>query len=227
MKNKYARRSKISEAKFRELVKYFALDLTATQSSELSGLNINTVDRFYQAFRQRLCDVAVESSPIPETVDVEVDESYFGPRRVKGKRGRGAGSKIIVFGLFKRNGKVYTEIVSDCRAATLSSIIRGKVSLESVIYSDCWRGYDGLVDLGFEKHFRVKHSDNEFSKGNGNHINGIESFWGYAKHRLTKFKGIRKDLFKIYLKETEFRFNHRDQNLYAVLLKIFRDDPLF
>ena len=95
---------------------------------------------------------------------------------VKGKRGRGAGSKTIVFGLSKRDGKVYTEIVPDCSAKTLQRIIRGYADIESVIHSDGWRGYNGLVDLGYEKHFRVDHSKDEFSKGSGKHINGIESF---------------------------------------------------
>jgi len=60
----------------------------------------------------------------------EADESYFGARRVRGKQGRGASKKTIVFGLFKRNGKVYTEIVSDCKSATLSNIIRGRADIE-------------------------------------------------------------------------------------------------
>ncbi|MDR0915778.1 MAG: transposase, partial [Oscillospiraceae bacterium] len=66
-------------------------------------------------------------------------------------------------------------------------------------------------------------ANDEFSDGNGNHINGIESFWGFAKHRLAKFKGIPADLFERYLKETEFRFNHRGQNLYKILLKMLRE----
>ena len=121
---------------------------------------------------------------------------------------------------------MYTEIVPDAKRATLQAIVRGHVDIESVIYTDGWRGYDGLVDLGYEKHFRVNHAKNEFSKGNGNHINGIESFWGYAKHRLIKFNGIPKPFFEIYLKETEFRFNNRGNDLYQVLLKMFREKPL-
>ena len=91
-----------------------------------------------------------------------------------------------------RDGKVYTEIVPDVKSKTLQGIIRGRASIESVIHTDGWRGYDGLVDLGYEKHFRVEHGNDEFSKGNGTHINGIESFWGYAKHRLVKCKGTPK-----------------------------------
>ena len=225
MKNKYVNRAKISEAKFRQLVKLFALDLTATQTTELAKLNRNTVNRFYSAIRCHIAEYSRQTSPF--SGEVEIDESYFGAKRFKGKRGRGASGKTIVFGLLKRGSKVYTEIIPDAKAATLQDIIRGKVDIESVVYTDGWRGYDGLVDVGHEKHFRVNHTNYEYSAGNGNHINGIESFWGYAKHRLVKFNGIPKEQFEIYLKETKFRFNHRGCDLYKVLLKMFRERPMF
>ena len=225
MKNKYIHRSKISEAKFRQVVKMFSLDLTATQTAEMTNLNRNTINRLYSAIRRRIAEYSLLNSPF--CGEVEADESYFGPHRVKGKRGRGAGSKTIVFGLLKRGGKVYTQIVPDVKKTTLQGIIRGKVKPNSTFFTDSWCAYDGLVDIGFEKHYRVKHSENEFSAGNGNHINGIESFWGYAKHRLIKYNGIPKNLFEIYLKEVEFRFNHRGDDLYQIILKLCRDNPLF
>lgn len=125
MKNRYAKRSKISEPKFRQLVRLFALNLEATQIAELTALNRNTVNRFLRAIRERLTTFCEQQSPLAG--EIEVDESFFGPRRVKEKRGRGAYGKTIVFGVFKRNGKVYTEIVPDCSKATLQAIIRGKV----------------------------------------------------------------------------------------------------
>ena len=156
---------------------------------------------------------------------IEVDESYFGPRRIPGKRGRGASGKTIVFGVFKRQGKVYTEIVPDARKKTLQAIIRGKVALKSVIHSDGWRGYNGLVDVGYDKHYRVHHGQDEFARGTS-HINGIESFWSFAKRRLAQFNGIPTRSFYLHLKETEFRFNHRNDNLYHTMLKRLRKDPL-
>ena len=224
MENKYIHRSKISESKFRQVVKLFALDLTSTQITALTGLNPKTTDSLVNKIRTRILLTSKSNSVSGE---FEADESYFGPKRVKGRRGRGAGSKTIVFGLYKRNGKVYTEIVPNTtKAQTLQAIIRGHADIESVIHTDGWAGYDGLVDMGYEKHFRVNHGENEFSRGFGNHINGIESFWGYAKHRLVKFKGIPRDKFELYLKETEFRFNNRGQDLYQILLKEFRSNPL-
>jgi transposase len=71
----------------------------------------------------------------------------------------------------------------------------------------------------------VHHGKNEFVRGNS-HINGIESFWGYAKTRLVKFKGMDKNMFNLHLKECEFRFNQRGKDMYQILLKLFRDEPL-
>jgi len=150
VKNRYANRSKITETKTRQIVKLFSLDLDASQIAQITGLNRNTINRYLAEIRTRIAEYCQIQSPV--SGEVEVDESYFGARRVKGKRGRGALGKTIVFGLFKRNGKVYTEIVPDCRRPTLQAVIRGRVSLESVIHSDGWRGYNGLVDIGYKKH---------------------------------------------------------------------------
>ena len=222
-KNKYYRHSKISEAKFRQLLRLFAMDLTATDAAQLSGVSVRSVNAVYQRIRIRLARQCAAQSPF--SGELEADESYFGPKRIRGKRGRGAGGKTIVFGLLKRGDCVYTEIVADASKATLQAIIRGKVDPNSVIHTDGWRGYDGLVDLGLDKHFRVNHGNNEFVKG-CRHVNGIESFWSYAKHRLAQFHGVRRDKFALHLKETEFHFNHRHLDLYKTLLKLLKNEPL-
>jgi transposase-like protein len=221
--NRYYRRSRISEHKFRQIIRYFALDLTANRTAQLTGLTHKTVNQIYLKIRLRLAQDCQGQSPF--SGEVEVDESYFGARRVRGKRGRGASGKTIVFGIFKRNGKVYTEIVSDCARNTLQAIIRGRVSVESIIHSDMWRGYNGLVDVGYPKHFRVNHGTNEFSNTDSN-INGIESFWSFSKRRLQKFNGVRKETFFLHLKECEYRFNHRNENLYYTILSLLRKFPL-
>ena len=224
LKNKYSNRAKISERKIREIVKLFAIDLNASQITQLTGLNRNTVNRYLTAIREKIFENCLKDSPFKG--EVEVDESFFGARRVKGKRGRGASGKTIVFGIIKRQGKVYTEIVPDCSKTTLQKVIRGKVALDSVIHSDCWRGYNGLVDLGYKKHFRVSHGTNEFANSKS-HINGIESFWGFAKTRLSRFRGMHESTFLLHLKECEFRFNNRDNDLYQLLLSLLRKNPLF
>ena len=98
--------------------------------------------------RQRIVEFCERQAPV--LGEVEVDESHFGPRRVKGLRGRGASSKTIVFGTFKRQGQVYIEIVPDCSRAMLQEVIRGRICVESVSHSDGWRGYNGLVYVGYQ-----------------------------------------------------------------------------
>ena len=127
-KNRYYRRSRISEREFRQIIRYFALDLSASDTARLTTISVRSVNAIYIKLRRRL---AGECEPqVSMTGQVEVDESYFGRKRIRGKRGRGAGSKTIVFGLFKRNGRVHTEIVPDARKATLQAVIRGKVGIE-------------------------------------------------------------------------------------------------
>ena len=222
-KNKYTNRSRISEAKFRDLVKHFALDLDAQKIAHLVNVNRNTVNRYLLLIRKRIAEFCERESPF--LGEIEIDESYFGGKRIKGKRGRGAYRKTPVFGILQRGGKVYTEIVPDCAKATLQGIIRGRVNPESIIHSDRWRGYNGLVDLGYKKHYRVNHGVNEFARSKC-HINGIESFWSFAKRRLMKFHGIPQTTFYLHLKECEFRFNYRNQNIYAMVLKMIRNKPL-
>ena len=225
MKNKYINHSKISEKKFREIIKLFCEDLDATKISHLSNISRITINNLLTKIRIRISELCEKNSYFTSG-EIEIDESYFGARRIKGVRGRGV-PKTKVFGMKKRGDKVYTQIVNNCSASTLVPIIKKLVlnNDDTTIYSDEWKAYDGLVNVGYKKHYRVKHSNDIFSNGRS-HINGIENFWGVAKTRLSKFRGIRKDKFLLHLKETEFRFNHRKEDLYHLLLEEFRKNPL-
>ena len=226
MKNKYIIRSRISEAKTREILKLFCLDIEAVKIAKLSNISRQSVNKIIKQIRILIAKECEKISTL--NGEIEVDESYFGAKRVRGKRGRGAGKKTSVFGMLKRNNCVYTQIVKHCSAEELLPIIRDLSNMnETEFYSNTWKAYDGLVDFGAKAHYRVKHSKNEFAKGR-NHINGIENFWGYAKHRLSKFKGIKKENFLLHLKETEFRYNSKikGQDLYKILLKMIRNNLL-
>jgi len=222
MINKYYERSRIREAKFREILKYFSMDFSVSQTANLSEISRRSISNIYQKLRQRIFDLTKLEGKLAG--EVEVDESYFGARRVRGKRGRGAKGKVPVVGLLKRDGKVYTKIVKKCSKVELMPIIRGKVLEESTVYTDGWKSYDSLVLNGY-KHYRVYHSKDEFARGKS-HVNGIESFWSYAKRRMAKFNGVPKDKFILHLKESEWRWNHRDDKIYKLLMKKLRKNPL-
>ncbi len=222
MKNKYINRSKISEAKFRQILRYFTEDFDSTQTSKLTGISRVTISNIYQKLRLRIMQLTENEEKL--SGEIEADESYFGAKRIRGKRGRGARGKVPVFGLLKRNGKVYTVIVKNCERRQLMPIIKGKILEDSTIYTDGWTSYDSLVLNGY-KHYRIYHSKDEFARGK-NHVNGIESFWSYAKRRISQFNGVPKNKFILHLKESEWRFNHRSDNIYKVLMRELSQNPL-
>lgn len=83
----------------------------------MTGLSVRSVNAIYLRIRDRLAEICELQSPF--SGQVEVDESYFGPHRVRGKRGRGAGGKTIVFGILKRGGQVFTQVVPNCSKAAV------------------------------------------------------------------------------------------------------------
>ena len=204
--------SRLSDYRIKKIIECFCIDIEASKTAQLLGLNRKTVNRYFLAFRKLIH--AHQCAEKERFVGViEVDESFFGPSRLRGrpgprKRGRGT-TKQPVFGIYERHGRVYTELVTDCSAGILQAIIRGRVNPESVVHSDGWKGYDGLVDLGYDKHFRINKSQHFASKGV--HINGIEAFWSFTKRRLAKFNGVKKN-FELHLKECEWRYN-KETNL--------------
>jgi len=213
----------ISRRKFDTIFNCFAADTTALQAAKIARVNYNTAKRYFRVLRSAIVSEAIEERKYAKLGNgIEIDESYFGPKRVRGKRGRGASNKIIVLGLLKRKGKVYTQIVSKAEKIELMPIIRKVVRSGSDIYTDGWRSYSALAVYGYN-HKKVKHKEDEFARGDGTHINGVESFWSWTKRRLTKYNGIKKQDFGKYLLESEWRFNHRTnlRNDLRIMLRNF------
>src|SRR3989337_580628 len=203
------KRIRISDRKLRLIVRCFAFDCTAFQTSNIVQINHNTADRYFNYLRTVIIKQAIRERKEEKIGNgMEIDESYFGPRRQRGKRGRGARKKIIVVGLRRRNGKVYAQVISDASKDEIMPIIRKTVKSGADIYTDGWGSYDALAVYGYN-HKKVNHEKDQFVKDGDVHVNGIESFWSFTKRRLSKFNGIPKKLFPIYLLESEWRFNHR------------------
>lgn len=201
------------------LLEYFVLEVTARSAADILGIQSNTALLFYKKIRQVISHhIALQAAEIFDGA-VELDESYFGGAR-KGRRGRGAAGKVVVFGILKRGGKVFTKVVNDTKAVTLMPLIVRKVAPDSVVYTDCYRSYNAL-DVSSFHHHRINHSA-LFATGK-NHINGIENFWNQAKRVLRKYNGIPKESFPLFLKECEFRFNYGTPKQQLKILKEWTD----
>ena len=209
---------RLSRYKIKRIILCFSEDITASSASKILHINRNTINAYYNEIREKILQHSLKEQE-KELGEFELDESYFGARRVRGKRGRGAAGKTPVFGLLKRDGKVFVTIVPNCSKEELMPIIQGKILTGSTIHTDGWKAYDGLILNGYN-HYRVFHHENEFARGKS-HVNGIECFWSYAKRRLAKFNGLTDAKFILHLKESECRFNHRNDNFASFIERIF------
>jgi len=72
---------------------------------------------------------------------------------------------------------LWAEVVDDVEADTLLPLISQKVSTGSIVFSDTWKAYTGIATRGYV-HRLVNHGERQYSDGKGNHINGLEGFWG-------------------------------------------------
>jgi len=198
-----------------EILYYFYLELSARKTAKELNVNYRLIHRKFMRFRKKIAEYCNQEAR-KLNGELELDESYFGGKR-KGNRGRGAHNKAIAFGILERNGTVHTVIVENVSKETLMKEIENKTQKGSVFYTDGWKSYASLEQYG--KHNIIRHDKDEFAKEK-NHINGIEGFWSFAKERFHKYHGIKKNNYPFYLKEMEFRFNHRNRNVFNLLFDI-------
>lgn len=143
----------------------------------------------------------------PLSGTIEADETYVGGVR-KGKRGRGAAGKTIVFGMLEKSGDVMTQIVPNVRRATLHPIMEENVTEGTVIHTDELHSYKTIDTKGYS-HETVEHGAGEYVRGSV-HVNGLEGFWSQIKRSIkgTHIHVSAKHLDK-YLVEFEYRYNMR------------------
>ena len=196
------------------LIKLFEIEVSARKASRELGISYPTTLKAFNLLRQVIASELAKKDKILKG-EIEADEAYFGGKR-KGKRGRGSKNKVIVFGILERKGKVSVSIVRDVKAETLMKETVKKVRRGSIVYTDKWKGYDSLMFCGY-RHLSIDHGK-RFSRGKV-YINSIEGFWSFAKERLIKHHGISPNKFLYYIKEQEWRYNNRDNDLYSLLLK--------
>lgn len=208
----------LSLADWLRVVKLFELELSTRKIAEQMDLAYNTAHKAVMTIRHAILAHAADADFLLGG-EIELDESYFGGKR-KGKRGRGAAGKVPVFGVLERDGHVYVEVVPDVKATTLLGITTKKVRRGSLVYTDKYKAYDTLMFCGY-RHLAVDHQT-RFANGKV-YINGLEGFWSWAKQRLIKHHGISPHWFPFYLKELEFRYNHRHEDIFPLIVNFLAD----
>lgn len=233
------RSARIANRKQALLLKYFSIDITASKAAELAKVSRPCANDWYRHFRELIFQASRRAPRL--FGEVEMDQAEFGGRGRKRmqsllkryakvlphseymKRAREIRKehKILVFGILQRGGQVYAHIIQRNDKRTLMPIVRLVVEPGATVLTDKWRGF---LELGLDgyNHKSVNHSE-EYTAQDGTHINGIESFWSFAKRRLAKFNGIARTTLPLHVKECEFRYNNKD--VAAALKALTGDRP--
>lgn len=126
---------------------------------------------------------------------------------------------VPVFGLLERGDMVFADFLPDLTPEDLlhfnTHFSLPLARLGGMIYTDRLRRYDALVACGSEL---LSRRLVEIPGRRPAVDERIEGFWPFARERLGRYRGITARKFPLYLKELEFRFNHRDADIVPVLL---------
>lgn len=223
-KNKYVRRAKISEHKFRKMVKCFAADMSATQIAEAIEVNRNTVNRYLNEIRARMVEFCEQYAPFQQEFNEEQEllnlcsedeiiESTPITTTLKEKISTS-------LGILKRRGKVYVEMLATTAANKLQQLRSDKsaISEDLTIHAIDVKEQYGLIAVGYD--------NNQSFADKPSYVDDLDRFWLFARERTSKFQGLAKHKFYYHLKECEFRFNFRNDNLYSVILQLISAKPI-
>ncbi len=226
MKNKYLKGAHLSERKFKEILRLFAEDLTATQIASISGVSRVTVNSYLKKIRQQIarhCESLLPTDPLRSTTTerkaVPATQDSDSPVSVKTDVSRNI--KPVVFGIYRASDRLHTEILPDVSRSMIHSVVRSNRSiLETQSAAEKIRRFSNVADLG---QYRLYNLENE---GTNNASEDVDAFWGLTKHRLAKFKGLNRSTVYLHLKECEFRYNNRNEDIYETLLELLKTQPL-
>jgi transposase len=224
MKNKFLKGAHISERKVRELLKLFAEDLTATQIANISGISRITVNAYLKLIRTHIAKYCEEKNP----VHLNNGTFAFLPLQNNGtniQNKNGSPFKKSFYGIFKQDDIIYTDKLN-IDSAWLYDWLKGKIDADQVLIEKYRLDlYNGIVDFNSIKLFRINNAYTGFTKGRSQ-LDEIDLFWGMLKSRLVKFRGLNGSTLYLHVKETEFRYNYRNEDLFELLVNIINKRPL-
>ncbi len=200
------------------LVKLFELEISARKASQQLGISYPTVLKAFHLIRQSIAAHA-RNGDLFLRGEIEAGQTYFNKVHQGSDSGEPSQNGVPVFGILERKGRVHVEVLQDMSPEALLNLTVKKVKTGSIVYTDKYKTFDALMFCGY-RHIKVDRK--RFSKGNV-YINGLEGFWSFAKERIDKFHGVSKEKFPFYLKEMEFRYNHRQQPIFETLVHYICD----
>ena len=195
------------------LIKLFELGFVARQACQEVAISYKTTLKAYRILRGVIIDVLSCHDPLLKSAIKMIEEDSNG---VDGKKHtRNNGDSTVIYGLIEMNKNVKVDVITDIDIDMLMNDELKKVKKGSIIYTDKCKGYDCLICCGvpceFDSHFQGFVDQKVY-------VDTVDGFWQYAKDRLNRHKGVTQKKFIYYLKEMEWRYNHKNQNLFDLII---------
>jgi transposase len=225
MKNRYLKGAHISERKVKELLKLFCEDLTATQIANITGISRITVNAYLKLLRTQIAQFSDEQNPtLINNRSAFYLDFYNGTK--PDEEGHTPSTKKPLYGIYRVDDKIHTEEISGLDSSFVHDWLKRKVTAnESDRHESRLTMYSAIADFNSIKIYRT-----QFQTGtNGKFrvpMDEFDIFWGMLKSRLIKFRGLNRNTLLLHVKETEFRYNNRNTELYDMLLTILHNRPL-
>ena len=219
MKNKYLKGAHLSERKVREMLKLFSEDLTATQIAEATGISRITINAYLKMFRHKIASWAEDA--VPEML--RVDKSPANVTIQPNGESSVPGSNFL-FGISKVESCIFTRPLQEEDKGLLADWNRGMINGHQTILQH--RRLDtiqGIIDFKTARLLKLQGNDRQASRAT---YDELDNFWSMMRSRMVKFRGLNASTIYLHVKETEFRFNNRDRDLYDLLIGIMHSPKL-
>ena len=224
MKNKYLKGAHLSERKVRELLRLFCEDLTATQIANITGISRITVNAYFKLIRTHIARFCEEKNPLQHhNGNVAFLPMESGANALAAKAGKPV--RKAFYGIFRKEEQIYTDKMPVIETNWLQDWLKGRVEADpETIEKYHLDVYSGIADFNNVRLLRL--SGGTVAAKGRSQIDEIDLFWGMLKARLVKFRGLNGNTLYLHVKETEFRYNYRDTDLFELLLDILHKQPL-
>lgn len=225
MKNRFLKGAHISERKVRELLKLFCDDLTATQIAGVSGVSRITVNAYLKLVRTLVARHCEERNPL-------LRNNGTLPLASRGEHERELNGhpeeppKKPMYGLFREGSQIYTHEFCNLDYHQLNGWLKGSSRPEPAeIQRYHLDLFNGIVDFNTIRLFRMPLFGEEAAKTRFQ-PDEIDLFWGLLKSRMIKFRGLNSSTLYLHVKETEFRYNYRERDIFEMIMEMLHQRPL-
>lgn len=214
VKNRFYKHSKLDEQRFRKILELFSNDITAVECAKQTGVNVRSVNSIYLKLRDRIAQWCESNASGTPGLDANRNESTVPTDAQVSAYLDSASDGVIGVYLYLMDSQVYCALMKGACPSDVAISEEGQ-----------WREYPIGIDVRRDMRLKIKNSTYQNAHVCGD-VDRIEAFGHFLRLRLTKFKGLRREKFYYHLKETEYRYNHRDSDLNALLLGMLGETPI-